>query len=78
MQKIGELWHKIPVFTKVFLEHKTLIKDIDGNEIALEAGHYYISGFYVDAMGLSKTLKGARQHIHDFVIPSIVLREFLR
>ncbi len=70
-------WDNIPRLSKITLSEDTTFKELEGNHIQIiPKGVYYISGFWVNACGLSKTLKGARVLISDYLIFSIQLTAF--
>ena len=66
-------WNTIIRGSKITLENTQIMKSFNGEPRKVEAGNYYITGFWVDMMGLSKVnpYKG-----NDVVIQSKELTKF--
>lgn len=77
MKQIKKDWNKIYRLSKVTLKEDLKTCCMAG-EVILKAGTYFISGFWADAMGLTKTLKDARDLNNKWLIPSRDLENFYR
>ncbi len=66
-------WNEIRQFSKVTLPETKNLKSFNGELKKIEAGTYYITGFWVDMCGLS-TKKG--DQLNDICIQSKELRAF--
>jgi len=70
-------WNEIHRLSKITLCGDTNFHELEGNHIQIiPKGKYYISGFWANACGLSKTLEGARLQINDYLIYSKQLTAF--
>ncbi len=72
---IGDNWDEIHRLTKIEVKEDYPFNGMDGAEV-LKAGNYYITGFWVDAMGLATTLEKARGIDNEFLVPSKALMYF--
>ena len=77
-KKIGKDWKKVPKGTKIHLKRNKCYPSFD-KKVCLKKGEkYYISGFWANAMGLSKCRKKAQESGSDLFIASGNLKEFYR
>jgi hypothetical protein len=77
MELIGDNWDTTHRLTKIEVKTDYSYCGFEG-PTTLPAGQYYICGFWADAVGLAKTLKGAKECSNEFVLPSAALRYFWR
>lgn len=71
-------WNEITRYSKIVLDKDTLFHSVCKGEtdFIVPKGTYFICGFWVDAVGIAKTLEDARGHVNDFFFSSRELTSF--